>query len=79
MESAAEQQRIEFVGTREALLMSGLVQAASFAQGRARRSEGCTEFGDLWSLRALRGGRFLLSFDVEPGGLVAQRGTIECR
>jgi hypothetical protein len=79
MESAADQQRLEFVGTREALLTSGLVQACSFAQGRARRSEGRTEFGDAWSLRALRGGRFLLRFDVEAGGLEAQPGMIMCR
>ena len=74
MESAADQQRLEFVGTREALLTSGLVQASWFRQGRARRSEGCTEFGDAWSLRALRGGRFLLSFDVRAGRLETPEG-----
>jgi hypothetical protein len=71
MESADDLQRLEFVGTREALLTSGLVQTSWFMQGRARQHEGRTEFGDLWTLRALRGGRFLLAFDVEAGWLEA--------
>jgi hypothetical protein len=70
MESADDQQRLEFVGTREALLTSGLVQGSWF-MGRSRLREGRTEFGDAWTLRALRGGRFLLSFDVETGWLEA--------
>ena len=70
MESADDLQRLEFVGTREALLTSGLVQTCWF-KGRARQNEGRTEFGDPWTLRALRGGRFLLAFDVEAGWLEA--------
>jgi hypothetical protein len=67
MESAADQQRLEFVGTRAALLTSRLVQASWFVQDGTQRREGCTEFGDLWTLRVLRGGRFRLTFSVEPG------------
>jgi hypothetical protein len=69
MESADDRQQLEFVGTREALLTSGLAQASWFRLGRARRREGRTEFGDFWRLRPLRGGRFLLSFDVEAGSV----------
>jgi hypothetical protein len=69
MESAAERQRLEFVGTRAALLASGLVQVCWFAPGRARRREGRTEFGDLWTLDALRGGRFRLALETEAGGV----------
>ena len=70
MESAADHQRLEFVGTREALLTSRLVQASWLEPVRGRRAEGRTEFGDCWSLRALRGGRFVLSLEVEAGSLL---------
>ena len=69
LEPAGDRQRLEFVGTREALLTAGLVQTSWFRLGRMRRREGRTEFGDPWTLRALRGGRFLLCFDVEAGSV----------
>jgi hypothetical protein len=69
MEPAHDRQQLEFVGTREALLTSGLVQSSWFRLGRTRRREGWTEFGDPWTLRALRGGRFVLSLDVEAGSV----------
>jgi hypothetical protein len=60
----SEGQRIEFVGTREALLASGVAQECWFPQGKRQARRGFTEFGDTWSLTPVRGGRLALALDL---------------